>query len=139
LRIAGAEVDFMKHRGKALLALGLGLVLMTWSACDDDDTDPSGIPTDATITITPSGVTPANVTVTVGGRVTFVNNDTAPHQPSSDPHPVHTDCPGVNQGVLQPGQSGTTLALTAVRTCGFHDHINDNTNASMRGTITVTN
>jgi plastocyanin len=119
-----------------MLALGLGLALATWSACGDDDTDPSGIPTDATITITPSGVTPQNVTVTVGGRVTFINNDTVPHQPSSDPHPVHTDCPNINQPILNPGQSGTTTAFNTRRTCGFHDHLND-TNAALRGTITV--
>jgi plastocyanin len=129
----------MTHQKKAVLALCLGLAITTWSACDDDDTDPSGIPQDATITITASGVTPQNVTVTVGSRVTFVNNDTAMHQPSSDPHPVHTDCPNINQPILSAGQSGTTLAVTTARTCGFHDHLNDNTNASMRGTITVTN
>ena len=125
----------MRRRGKAAVALGLGLLLMTWSACGDE-TGPSGTPVDATITITPTGVTPQNATVTVGGRVTFINNDTVPHQPSSDPHPVHTDCPNINQPVLNPGQSGTSSAFTSARVCGFHDHLND-TNAALRGTVTV--
>jgi hypothetical protein len=41
---------------------------------------------------------------------------------SSNPHPVHTDCPALNVGVLTPGQSRTSNALTSARTCGFHDH-----------------
>ena len=126
----------MRHRGKVTLALGLGLLLMTWSACDDDDTDPSGIPTDATISITSTGVVPQNVVVSVGGRVTFVNNDTVPHQPSSNPHPVHTDCPNMNQPVLNPGQSGVSTAFTAARVCGFHDHLFDTVTA-LQGTVTV--
>lgn len=119
---------------KALVVLSL---LLATVSCGDDETDPSPNPTDATITITASGVTPQNVTINSGGRITWVNNDGAVHQPSSDPHPVHTDCPGLNMNPISPGASATSAALTTRRTCGFHDHMNDNTNASMRGTVTV--
>jgi plastocyanin len=89
----------------------------------------------ATITITASGVSPRSVTVSAGGRVTFVNNDTRPHDMSSNPHPLHTDCPAINQvGFLQPGQTRETGNLTTVRTCGFHDH-NRDTDTSLQGTI----
>lgn len=112
-------------------------LLLATVSCGDDSTDPSPNPTDATITITAAGVNPPNVTINAGGRITWVNNDSQVHQPSSDPHPVHTDCPGLNMNPISPGGSATSSALTTRRTCGFHDHMNDNANASMRGTVTV--
>ena len=54
-------------------------------------TDPA-----TTITITAAGVSPKEIQVAVGGRVTFVNNDNAFHEMTSDPHPIHTDCPEIN-------------------------------------------
>jgi plastocyanin len=90
----------------------------------------------ATITITANGVSPSSVTVAPGSRVTFVNNDSRPHDMASDPHPAHTDCPGLNVGFLQAGQSGTTQNLNTVRTCGFHDH-NQPDVVSLQGTIRI--
>jgi plastocyanin len=90
----------------------------------------------ATITITSAGVSPKNVTVTPGSRVTFVNNDNRPHDMSSDPHPDHTDCPTANVGFIQAGQSGTTQNLNTVRTCGFHDH-NQPSETALQGTIRI--
>jgi plastocyanin len=91
----------------------------------------------ATITITANGVSPRSVTIAAGGRVNFVNNDSRPHDMSSNPHPEHTDCPAINQaGFLQPGQSLQTGNLTTVRTCGFHDH-NRDSDTSLQGTIVI--
>jgi hypothetical protein len=91
----------------------------------------------ATITITSSGVSPRSVAIPVGGRVTFMNNDTRVHDMASNPHPNHTDCPALNQvGFLQSGQSGTSGNLTTARTCGFHDHLND-TDTSLQGTVVI--
>jgi plastocyanin len=90
----------------------------------------------ATITITASGVSPKNVTVAPGSRVTFVNNDSRPHEMNSDPHPAHTDCPEINVGFIAAGQSGTTQNLNTVRTCGFHDH-NQPGVTSLEGTIRI--
>ena len=117
---------------KAFVVLSL---LLTTVSCGDDSTDPTPNPTDATITITAAGVSPP-VTINAGGRITFINNDSVNHQPSSNPHPAHTDCPGLNMNVISPGSSATSQALTTRRSCGFHDHLND-TNSSMRGTVTV--
>ena len=90
-----------------------------------------------TITITSAGVSPKQVTVAVGGRVTFVNNDTAFHEMSSDPHPIHTDCPEINSvGALSPGTTRQTAAFTRARTCGFHDHGQEN-NTSLQGQIVI--
>lgn len=102
-------------------------------------TTPSPTPTPgaATITITASGVSPRTVTISVGSRVTFVNNDTRVHDMASDPHPAHSTCPAINDvGFLQPGQSRTTGNLTTARTCGFHDH-NRDTDTSLQGSIII--
>jgi plastocyanin len=114
----------------------LAALLLAAVSCGDDNTDPSPNPTDATITITPTGVNPTSVTINAGGRITWINSDTVAHQPSSDPHPLHTDCPGLNVNVLNPSQQATTAALTTRRTCGFHDHLND-TVANLRGTVII--
>ena len=92
----------------------------------------------ATITIGTNGVvSPREVTVTPGSRVTFVNNHTAAHDMTSDPHPEHTLCPALNQvGFLSVGQSRTSGNLNTPGVCTYHDHIND-TNANLRGTIRI--
>jgi len=77
-----------------------------------------------TITINSSGVvTPKNIQIAAGSRVTFTNSDSRPHNMVSDPHPEHGDCPELNQvGFLAAGQTKETGNLNVVRTCGFHDH-----------------
>jgi plastocyanin len=129
------------HSVKSSLALAVFAVITLATACggSDSPTSPSGGGggiSEATITITPTGTTPKAVTISSGNRVTFVNNDTRPRRMSSDPHPVHTDCPGLTVDLLQPGQSRESSNLTARRTCGFHDH-DDPDNSAVRGTVTV--
>jgi plastocyanin len=120
-------------RGKAVWGLGIlaAAVALTAAACgggSDSPTSPSpggggGGTSTATITIGADGrVSPANVTVAVGSRVTFVNNHNQPHDMSSDPHPAHTDCPEITVGNLTAGQSRQTQNLNTAKTCGFHDH-----------------
>jgi plastocyanin len=90
-----------------------------------------------TFTIASSGVSPRTLTVPVGSRVTFVNNDSRPHDMVSNPHPEHTDCPAINDvGFLQAGQTRQTGNLTVTRTCGFHDH-DQPTNTSLQGSIVI--
>jgi plastocyanin len=89
------------------------------------------------VTITASGVSPKAVTINAGEVVMFVNSDTRNHQMDSNPHPEHTDCPGINAvDVLAAGQSRNTANLTTPRTCGYHDH-GDSSNANLMGTITI--
>jgi hypothetical protein len=91
----------------------------------------------ATVTLTASGVDNAAPRINAGERVRMVNNDTRTHQMLTTPHLVHTDCPGLNAiGSLAPGQSGMSEPLTAVRGCGFHDHLNPDDN-SLRGQVLV--
>jgi plastocyanin len=90
-----------------------------------------------TVTIANNAVSPKNITVARGTQVTFVNNDAQPHDVESDPHPIHTDCPEINQvGLLTPGQRKQTGILNTVRVCGYHDH-NRDTVESLQGTITI--
>lgn len=90
----------------------------------------------ATIALTSSGVSVHLLTVAPGAAVAFMNNDSAPHEIASDPHPVHTQCPELNGPVLQPGASFTATMANMPETCGFHDHLNP-TNTALQGTITV--
>jgi plastocyanin len=118
--------------------LVVGLALGVAGCGGGDDTAPSPTPNPATtITITSTGTSPKNLTVPRGSQVTFVNGDTAIHQMNSDPHPAHGDCPELNSvGFLNPGQSRSSGNLNTARTCGYHDHSNEN-NPSLQGTITV--
>lgn len=94
-------------------------------------------PSGATITIANGAVSPAQVTISVGQSVTFVNDDSRVHDIASNPHPAHTDCPPVNAaGNLSPGQTKLTNAFTTARTCGFHDHNNPDT-AALMGSIVI--
>jgi len=129
-----------RHQCRVLLLVASGLA----AGCGGDDgsstpTGPSGPGSGtsaATITISANGVSPSTAAIPRGSRVTFVNNDAEPHTMSSNPHPIHTDCPPLNMGTLGPGQSRESGILNTARSCGFHDH-DDPTNPSLLGTITV--
>jgi plastocyanin len=98
---------------------------------------PPGGPTPTTtITISGSGVSPKDILVSRGSRVTFVNNDNVGHDMNSNPHPEHTSCTDMNVGNVAPGQSQQTDVLNIARTCGYHDH-NQPSNGNLQGTITI--
>jgi plastocyanin len=101
-------------------------------------TNPTTPTATATITIGTDGrVSPSSVTITPGGRVTMINNHSRPHDMSSDPHPEHTQCPEINQiGFLSTGQSRTSGNFNTARTCGFHDH-NEENNTALQGRIII--
>ena len=132
--------------GVATAVIGTALAISCGGGGGDSPTSPTstggggtgGTPDLATITITSAGVvSPANVTIRQGGRVTFVNNDARPHDMSSDPHPSHEDCAPMGQvGFLAAGQSRTSGNFNEVRTCGYHDH-NLPGNTGLQGRITI--
>jgi plastocyanin len=81
---------------------------------------PSGPPT---ITITANGMTPLEITIEVGQRVTFVNNDVRAHDVVGGVDPANPECPEILQaGFLSAGQRGDTGVFTTPRTCNYHDH-----------------
>ena len=89
------------------------------------------------VTITSAGVSPSSLTISPGTRVRFVNNDTVPHEMTSDPHPSHVACPALNVvGLLLAGQSRESSALTTIQTCGYHDH-RDPDDPRWSGTIQI--
>lgn len=92
----------------------------------------------AVITIRADGtVDPKEVRIGLQDQVRFVNQDTRAHQPQSNPHLVHTDCPSINRvGVLNPGENRMTDPFTTEKVCGYHDHMNPDT-AGLGGIIRV--
>jgi plastocyanin len=113
---------------------------VTATACGGGDAPsaPSSPENPNRITISSSGaVSPAELVVSQGARVLFINNHAQRHEMTSDPHPEHSNCPELNQvGLLTPGQSRETGNLVTIRTCGFHDHENPD-NAALRGRIII--
>ena len=68
-------------------------------------------------------MSPLEITIAAGQRVTFVNNDTRPHDLVGGVDPNHPDCPEIAQaGFLTPGQRRDTGIFTTARTCEYHDH-----------------
>lgn len=67
---------------------------------------------------------PARVTVSSGGTVTFVNNSSRTMQVSSDNHPTHTKNPELGSGPFTASGASYTVTLNKVGTWGYHDHLN---------------
>jgi plastocyanin len=83
---------------------------------------PSGPPT---VRITAAGVAPVEITVRVGDRVTFMNEDGQPHDVAGGPDIAHPDCREIDAvGFLVTGQSRQTAPLPDARICDYHDHSN---------------
>lgn len=81
---------------------------------------PSGPPT---ITITASGMSPLEITIAIGQRVTFINNDVRTHDVVGGVDPSHPECPEIQEaGFLSAGQRRDTGVFTAAQTCNYHDH-----------------
>lgn len=136
------------RRALSILAgtFGIAFAITAWSCGGSSSNSPTSPtqpppanppPSSVTVTITGSGMSTHAVDLAAGGTLTVVNNDSVQHQIASNPHPVHTDCPAINMlGVLQPGEMRATGALTVVRSCGWHDHLNPGS-ASLQGTIAI--
>ena len=63
------------------------------------------------------------MSVQVGQRVTFLNNDVIAHLIAGGPDPAHPDCPEIDSvNFLAPGERRDTRPFPAARTCEFHDH-----------------
>src|SRR5688500_14243982 len=83
----------------------------------------SGPPATPTITISATGMTPPEITINVGQRVAFVNNDSRPREVVGGKEPSTPDCPEIVQaGFLAPGQRAESAVFTRAQTCEYHDH-----------------
>jgi plastocyanin len=97
---------------------------------------PGGPAATTTITISAAGVSPKDIVVARGARVTFMNTDGIGHDMNSNPHPEHTSCTDMNVGFVAAAQSQQTDVLNIARTCGYHDH-NQPSNGNLQGTIKI--
>lgn len=86
-----------------------------------------------TVSMTDTGISPAQITVKSGTTITFVNNGTQPHWPASDPHPIHTDLPGFDAKRGLATGDLYRFTFTKVGTFGMHDHLHP----AFHATITV--
>ena len=120
----------------ACLAAGCGGSSTGPSSSGGGNSGGGGSTNTTTITLTSAGASPKDITVSAGSRVTFINNDSQPHDMDSNPHPEHTDCPPLNVGFIAAGAQGVTQNLNTARTCGFHDH-NQPSNTAFQGTIRI--
>ena len=75
---------------------------------------------------------PQTMTIKKGESVTWMNEDSALHDVASNPHPTHTDLPGLRSGTLQKGQS-YTFRFDQAGNWGYHCHLHP----SMTGTVVV--
>lgn len=85
-----------------------------------------------TVTLTPSGWSPATLTIKAGQTVTWINKSGQEATVNSNPHPTHTDYPPLNLGSFANGTS-LTLTFPTQGTYGYHNHFNP----SQTGTIVV--
>lgn len=84
----------------------------------------------ATITYSDSGFSPSTITVNSGDTIAIKNTSSTTMQFQSNPHPIHTDDPELNVGVINAGQTGTTK-VTTKGTFGYHNHLNPSQTASI--------
>ncbi len=99
---------------------------------NQNNTTPSSCPTPKAAEVVFCDGKFTDATVKSGQTVTFTNASTEDIQVDSDPHPVHTDEPELNVGLISPNQSQTAI-VTKSGVWGFHNHLS----SSERGTLTV--
>lgn len=79
---------------------------------------------ETTVVITDKGFFPQTIRLKKGGTVSFINQDTQPHQIMSDPHPIHDLYPFLNTDeVLNNGES-VAITFEKSGTFTYHDHLN---------------
>lgn len=130
----------MFDRFAAIVAISFCMASCGSSSSPVAPTPSSGPPAPAgpvTVTITTTGFSPTEVTITAGSRVTFVNADRFGRDIVSGLDHVSRDCPEVDVvGFLGPGQSRDTAVIEPPKTCRFHEHSNLG-NPAYQGRIVV--
>ena len=108
----------MKNKIKILLGL-LTLTLIVSALVISN----RGQAVTATVSILAEEFDPEIITIQTGDTITWTNNSSSNKQIVSDPHPTHSDLPGLNSGILSPGQS-YNYTFTQVGEFGYHDEFN---------------
>jgi plastocyanin len=77
---------------------------------------------------------PQNITVQQGNTVRWTNVHTSEYtQIASDPHPIHTDDPFLNVGLVEPNGGVVTVIVSQIGDFSYHDHLHP----QATGSITV--
>ena len=119
----------------ALLGAGCGYGTPSSPAPAAGDIEKTGLVQGTVVSISPQGFNPAAITVKKGSTVIFLNEDLgAPHQPASNPHPIHTDYPGFDADEPIPPGGSYSFPFDRVGIWRYHDHLNP----SRAGTVIVT-
>lgn len=100
---------------------------------DTNGTDNQNTPQVFAVHITSSGFSPSTITISKGDYVQFINDDTASHEPASNPHPTHTDYPGFDAGAPIATGKYYRFQFEKIGTWGYHDHLHSN----LTGTVIV--
>lgn len=96
-------------------------------------TTPPKVVTEAVVSITEEGFSPATIQITKGSAVRWTNTDSSPHQIASDPHPTNTSLPGLYSDPLAEGDS-YSYTFEKSGTYTYHDHLNP---LKFKGTVIV--
>lgn len=82
------------------------------------------------ITLTEDGFSPKTLTIRVGTKVTWTNNNGKVSTVHSVPHPAHTTYPPLNLGQFADGKS-LSLTFDKAGTYFYHNHLDANQNGSV--------
>jgi plastocyanin len=128
----GARSGYLRRKAFSAVVT-IAMVAGAAGACGSESGSPTGAspsPTPGasgppTVRITAAGVNPVEISVRVGDRVTFINEDVQPHDVAGGPDIAHPDCREIDAvGFLVTGQSRQTAPLPDARVCDYHDHSN---------------
>lgn len=87
-------------------------------------------PKTVTVDIAGFNFSPAVVKIKVGDIIKWTNSDDAPHKVASNPHPAHTDLPGLVSDVLSKGDS-YSFTFDKVGTFEYHCHLHPSMSATV--------
>jgi plastocyanin len=118
---------------KILFAFLVGILLVAGCTQQPPPSNGGGNQTGNVVKISGFAFVPQTITIKKGESVTWINEDSTPHDVASDPHPTHTILPGLRSGTLQNGQS-YSFTFEQTGSWGYHCHIHP----SMTGTVVVT-
>lgn len=116
-----------------LLVLAVGA-----AACgggEDDGGGGSDCTAGSVVQVTATTGSPACLAVAPGGVVTFRNVGASALEIRSGPHPTHGSCPELDATPSLPAGGETTVTMTTLGDCRYHDHLS-NTGTAL-GTIRV--
>lgn len=116
-----------------VVSLGLGLILATRQRDNTPITSTPAAQTTATaeVSITANSFEPATLTVKVGTKVTWTNQEDLEHWVASNPYPANTDLPGLNAGKKMVKGDTYSYTFDKAGTYNYHDDLSPTTNGTV--------